>query len=237
MYQTYISALADSSSLAEICKIGNNLCTQYGFDYYAYSLKIPLSITSPQYLVMESNRMCNRQTAFRKRSSVPFLDHPLCSNTPINWNSGKKQGKDQATADYLLSNASKQGYRNGLSIPLHSHNSGTALFTCTTRRSGEEVSEQIESLIPELHLVASYLHEAVGKHVDYARYSMITGRISKRECECLQWTTEGLTTSDIARVLNISESTVTFHVQNAMIKLDANNRQQAIARAIMLGLL
>lgn len=237
MYQSYISALADSSSLAEICKIGNNLCTQYGFDYYAYSLKIPLSITAPQYLVMESNRMCNRQTAFRKRSSIPFIDHPLSSNTPINWNDATKPSKERVTADFLLSKASEQGYRNGLTIPLHSHNSGSALFTCTTRRSGEEVGEHIDSLIPELHLIASYLHEAVGRHVDYARYSMVTGKISKRECECLQWTTEGLTTSDIARVLGISESTVTFHLQNAMIKLDASNRQQAIARAIMLGLL
>jgi LuxR family quorum-sensing system transcriptional regulator SolR len=237
MYQTYISALADSTSLADICKIGNNLRIQYGFDYSAYTLKIPLSVMAPQYLVMESNRMCNSQTALRKRKTPPFLERPIDANTPINWNRWGKSDDDNIVAKSLLAGGAEQGYRNGLTIPLHSHNSGSALFTCSTRRHGEEVTEEIESLIPELHLIASYLHHAVGRHVDYSRYSMVTGRISKRERECLQWTTEGLTTADIARLLNISESTVTFHVQNAMIKLDASNRQQAIARAIMLGLL
>jgi DNA-binding CsgD family transcriptional regulator len=237
MYQNYISALSRSTSLADVCKIGNDLCRQYEFDYYAYSLRIPLSITSPQYLVMETNRGCNRQTAVRKRPSLPFLDQPVDSNTPINWNRSQNDSIDRRTAQSILRNAAVQGYRNGLTIPVHSYHSGSALFTWSTRRPGEEVANHIDSRLPELHLIASYLHEAVGKHVDYANYSMVTGKISKRERECLQWVTEGLTTTDIAGVLNISESTVTFHLQNAMIKLDACNRQQAIARALMLGLI
>jgi len=41
----------------------------------------------------------------------------------------------------------------------------------------------------------------------------------------------------IAYELNISESTVTFHFKNAMEKFSANNRQQATARAITLGVI
>ena len=68
-----------------------------------------------------------------------------------------------------------------------------------------------------------------------AQYKPQFGKISKREQECIRWSAEGLTTTAIAEKLCISESTVTFHLQNAMRKLDAKNRQQVVARAIMMG--
>ena len=239
MYQSYISALSTSTSLTDICKIGNQVCSQYGFDYFAYSMRIPLSVKMPQYLVMESNPRCNRSTAIRLRSTVPFLSGQIDGNIPINWNNCKTVDAGSQRITELLHNAAEQGYQNGLTIPLHSHHSGSAMYTCGSKQPGDNVTELIDTVTPELHLIASYLHEAIARHVNYAAYTSLTGeiRISKRETECLQWAAEGLTTLDIASLLNISESTVTFHFQNSMIKLDASNRQQAVARAIMLGLI
>jgi LuxR family transcriptional regulator len=53
----------------------------------------------------------------------------------------------------------------------------------------------------------------------------------------LRWSAEGKTASEIALILSISERTVTFHVVNAMQKLNVNNKISAVIRAIMLGLL
>ncbi len=69
--------------------------------------------------------------------------------------------------------------------------------------------------------------------------TMTTSRIvgiTPREREVLGWLKQGKSSWDISVILDISESTVYFHVSNIMKKLGANNRPQAIAIATRLGL-
>ncbi len=61
--------------------------------------------------------------------------------------------------------------------------------------------------------------------------------LTEREKECLLWASEGKTGGEIADILNISERTVTFHLQNAGQKMGTCNRQHAISRALTLGLI
>jgi len=61
--------------------------------------------------------------------------------------------------------------------------------------------------------------------------------LTQREKECLLWATEGKTTWETSRILRISERTVTFHLQNVQGKLGVSNRQQAVARAVSLGII
>jgi DNA-binding CsgD family transcriptional regulator len=61
--------------------------------------------------------------------------------------------------------------------------------------------------------------------------------LTNREKEVLVWTKEGKTNREISRVINVSERTVVFHMQNAMRKLGARNRVQAMATALSLGLI
>jgi DNA-binding CsgD family transcriptional regulator len=61
--------------------------------------------------------------------------------------------------------------------------------------------------------------------------------LTPREQECLLWVTEGKTTWETSQILNISERTVTFHLQNTVDKLGVVNRQQAVARAVALGII
>ena len=61
--------------------------------------------------------------------------------------------------------------------------------------------------------------------------------LTRRERECLLWAAEGKTSWEIGQLLNISERTSIFHLQNATHKLGASGRQAAIARAISLGLI
>ena len=51
------------------------------------------------------------------------------------------------------------------------------------------------------------------------------------------WVAEGKTAQDIATILAVSEATVVFHLKNAMQKLGVTNRSQAIAKAVLLGLI
>lgn len=60
--------------------------------------------------------------------------------------------------------------------------------------------------------------------------------LSGRETEVLQLLADGLTTEAVGRRLFLSASTVRSYAENAMHKLEATNRVQAVAKALRLGL-
>ncbi|NDV88230.1 hypothetical protein GTW51_16135 [Aurantimonas aggregata] len=83
-----------------------------------------------------------------------------------------------------------------------------------------------------LRLVAMYAHERLRHAPDPHAPSL-----SRREIECLSWLMHGKRVKDIAFQLNLSSAAIELYVKNARTKLKARTREQAIARAIMLGLL
>jgi len=71
-------------------------------------------------------------------------------------------------------------------------------------------------------------------------FSLSPGRLphlTRREVEILRWSALGKTSGEIATIIEHSKRAVEFHLQNAMRKLDVVNKTQAVACAIMLGLL
>jgi DNA-binding NarL/FixJ family response regulator len=56
--------------------------------------------------------------------------------------------------------------------------------------------------------------------------------LTKREREILRMIADGMRNEQVARTLSISALTVRTHVKNAMVKLEADTRTQAVARAL-----
>jgi LuxR family transcriptional activator of bioluminescence operon len=87
-----------------------------------------------------------------------------------------------------------------------------------------------------VHLLAGYVHEAL-RRVLVTEGAKMSRPLSPRERECLLWVAEGKTSWEIGVILATSERTVNFHLQNASAKLGVSNRQHAVAKAMLLGLL
>lgn len=60
--------------------------------------------------------------------------------------------------------------------------------------------------------------------------------LSSRELTLLRLGAAGLHTDEMAAILHLTGHTIEFHFRNAMSKLGARNRTQAIARGTLLGL-
>ncbi|GAB2192022.1 helix-turn-helix transcriptional regulator [Sessilibacter sp. MAH2] len=58
-----------------------------------------------------------------------------------------------------------------------------------------------------------------------------------REIECLRWVSKGKTSWEVSRILGVSERTVNFHIQNCMKKTNSVNRQQAVTKGLMGGII
>jgi len=63
----------------------------------------------------------------------------------------------------------------------------------------------------------------------------LTRSLTEREREVLELLADGLTTSEVAKTLSLSEHTVRSRVKAALAKLGARNREHAIAIAIREG--
>ncbi|MBE7382808.1 MAG: GAF domain-containing protein [Leptolyngbya sp. SIO1E4] len=60
-------------------------------------------------------------------------------------------------------------------------------------------------------------------------------KLSEREWEVMTLLAQGLRDRDIAQKLYISESTVKFHINNSLVKLNAKNRYQGVYQAAIQG--
>jgi len=63
------------------------------------------------------------------------------------------------------------------------------------------------------------------------------GLLSEREREVLRCLSRGLTTSQIAVELFVSQNTVKTHIRHVLRKLEVGNRAEAVAKGIQLGLI
>jgi len=61
--------------------------------------------------------------------------------------------------------------------------------------------------------------------------------LTQREIEVLENAAQGHSNKSIARIMDISERTVRFHISNCCVKLEANGRSNAVAKAMQLTLI
>lgn len=98
------------------------------------------------------------------------------------------------------------------------------------RRSILRVAEGEGALSPE---VTGTVMRALARQSEISDHQ----KLSDRELEVLACLADGLTTSQIASRLFISENTVKTHVRHILEKLDASNRTEAVSKAIQLGMI
>lgn len=117
------------------------------------------------------------------------------------------------------------GLNHGVSGGLYNQESNTTtLFSFSG--SGDWFKDHQKKI---LAILAPHLHQALARIHREARAASRLGTLSKREKEIVSWVKAGKTNWEISMILNISERTVKFHVQNIERKLEAVNKAHAVA--------
>ncbi len=97
----------------------------------------------------------------------------------------------------------------------------------------DELNQAIYAVMAGEQFISSDLSIAIQEHY---KNTIQKDHLTKREIEVLQKIAQGLSNKEIAKVLNISERTVRFHISNFCIKLNAKGRSNAVAKAMQLSL-
>ena len=119
---------------------------------------------------------------------------------------------------------------SGIAFPVHADRGQCGLVVFL----GSEIILPQDALY-EIHARCFSLFAAVARirPSDAGR----TRSISKRELECLKLTANGNTSEEIARLLKLSVHTANQYLTQSTQKLNAVNRNQAVAKALRLGLI
>lgn len=119
---------------------------------------------------------------------------------------------------------------NGIAFPVHADRGqcGLVIFM------GPDIALP-SGLLYDIHARCFALFSAVaGAHPGDAGKAR---SISKRELECLKLTANGNTSEEIAKLLKLSVHTANQYLTQSAQKLNAVNRNQAVAKALRLGLI
>lgn len=111
------------------------------------------------------------------------------------------------------------------------------MFSLASELPDKASCKIIEGVKPYGQLFALYLHEAIQRISKKQALASSQIDLSVREKECMLWAAEGKTTWEISKILNLSERTVIYHLQNVVEKMQVNNRTHAIVKAIASGVI
>lgn len=232
--QSDLQGLGAATDLDEVRSLCGQHAARMGFDTFIYALRMPARFTDSRILAVQTYPTAWTDRYFEQGYSGidPVIAHCASHVTPVAWH--QLPNPPRGAGARMMGEAGESGLRAGLTVPVHSPQGAFGVLSFAMDRSTAAARQAIAWATPRAHLLSGYLHEAV-RRLAVAQSPSPT--LTERERECLRWVADGKSSWEIARVLNLSERTVNFHIGRIMQKLDVCNRQHAVARATLLGLL
>lgn len=209
------------------------ICTALGFERWYFCLIAMPPFASPYTYVIGnfsrdwlgcyiSEGKPNRDLALRRALSAT-LPHAWASQNlgpgPHPWDEGPS-----TVATHGISQSTRQ--RGGMEGALILLRSSPAITPPELVTSGMHVN-----------WLAQILHAMTAHQLPAGIATDDLRGLTLREIDVLRWTAAGRTSSEVAGILNIAETTVNFHLRSASTKLGTSNRTSTAVRAAVNGAL
>jgi DNA-binding CsgD family transcriptional regulator len=143
---------------------------------------------------------------------------------PYEWKDAPYESEREPRVFEVVCRARDFGIGNGFVVPIPGSAGNIGNFWM-----GGYNFQHSEQMRPLLHMMALYAFAHV-QRLDGGHKQNLALR--KREREILTWLAAGKSIVEIGEILNISDRTVEWHVANAIAKLGARTRTNAVAIAL-----
>lgn len=228
-----IGQSGDFSTVDQVWDLTTAFFARNGFDKLIYLDAQPGSLTLMTTLPAEW--IARYQDCGYARID-PFFSHCCTSFRPISTGVAYADRHTELSDAQmnLISEASEFGINAGFSSTLRLPGPhGVAGWNIGSSLSRAEVDALRAEHEDALRLAARYAHDELVRAQSACRVTAL----SPRETECLVLLARGQRTKDIARTLGISPASVELYLRNARDKLGAATREQAVAIALVQGLI
>lgn len=230
-------ALLQAESQAEWSQALFLIADRLGFHQVLYGA-VGSRTTKLENALLQSNYSAvwrARYDADRLAYIDPTVSHCLGSSLPIVWAPETFQTPPQRA---LYEEACGHGLRSGITFPIHGPNGEFGVLSFASDAPTSPAFERdIIALMPSLSLVRDYAFESSLRYLHAQPGDEGVPRLTRRELEVLNWVMVGKSSWEISRITACSEATVNFHIGNVRQKFNVNTRQQALVKAISLGIL
>ena len=214
-----------------------SLAQECGFDHVLYGMvasrhaKLENAFLRSNY----SPEWRARYDADRLAYIDPTVSHCLASSVPIVWQPSTFSAPAQRE---LYEEACGYGIRSGVTFPIHGPNGEFGVISFASDAApGAATSRALEHHLAELALIRDYAFQSASSFLGAAAPAEIPPRLTRRELEVLSWAMAGKSSWEISKIISCSEATINFHMANVRQKFNVNTRQQAVVKAIGLGLI
>jgi LuxR family quorum sensing-dependent transcriptional regulator len=227
----FISNLSQIDDTRSFAVAFEGILNKFGCSFFVIS-GIPDQGTSLQELLVTHNLPQGWVNEYLDNNYIlndPIAQHCVEARDPFFWEEAI-EATTPVKAKYIMMRAERYGLKNGVCFPIHNINGfdvGVSLSGFPTRPKNTDIRS--------LYL-ASIMAFNTARRIK-SDHSLRVQAVSAREREVLTWCALGKTSSEIAYILFVSENTVNVHVKNAICKLSARNKTEAVTIAVRMGLI
>lgn len=164
----------------------------------------------------------------------PVMQHCKRQSVPIIWNQGTYVDKGQGE---LWERQAPFGYCTGIAMALHLPDGMHFVLGVERDQALPHDPSELQRVVADLQLFAVHAQDSALRLLVPPAQQLERPALTPRELEVLRWTMDAKTAWEVGALLGISERTVVFHINNAMHKLGCVNKQQAVLKALRLGLI
>lgn len=165
----------------------------------------------------------------------PTFSHCICKSTPLIWSPDIFSARKQKE---MYEEACGYGIRSGVTLPIHGARGELgALCFVTDTKPDKHCQRDINRSLPKLSYFRDFIFESSLQFMKPSCQKEKAISVTRCELECLKWSAAGKSSWEIGQILHCTESTVNFHFSNIRRKFNTTSRQQAVVKAINLGLI
>lgn len=220
-----------ATSLDALVSALRDIVGELGFEHCSYVYRRPLPLAQPTVLWSSTYPEGWLERYFERDylHVDPLVRRAFEGYAPVVW--GDHDIDEQPE---FWEEARAFGIRHGWAIASRGHAGAVGLLSVARSHDPLSVSElerhelQLLWLAHSVQALVATLPGVAGAPLE---------PLSAREREVLLWSAGGKTAEEIGVILSITPRTVTFHVNRCIAKLEAANKTEAVAKALVLGLL
>jgi LuxR family transcriptional activator of conjugal transfer of Ti plasmids len=233
--QEFIDTVQTADDDVAFVRVGRRFSEQLGFRWFAY-----LRASDGEASIVSSYPVAwTRHYVERRYHQVdPVVQRACRERVVFDW-SGRANGRlGKPVQRRFFDEAARFGIKVGLTVPILGGFGRAAAFTLASDEHAISVGSAPADLKDMIRLIGFYFHAFASARLSSCPRAASSKRLlTQRQQQCLDWVAKGKTMGDIAVVLGISARTVSYHLENARIRLGASSLAQCIGEAFRRGLL
>lgn len=220
-----------------------SIARSFGFDGFLYVASLSLQPVPAARQFVYSTWPAEVFRVYDERGYInvdPRVRDLQQSVTPLVWDQATYRGQSDEI-DAFLSWQQSCGVASGITCPLRDVRGRLSVLFLSSGISYMDIARRlmIERNMGDIIQFGSSFHELFvnGALNQLMGPSVAPGNFTRRERECLRMASEGLTGEDIALKLGVSLRTVQGYFDRVRKKLGVNNRPEAVARGLQVGII